>query len=81
MARVLEELGIPTVTINMFTEVVDTVIPPRTILTQFPFGAPLGFPRNKKMQLFLLREALGLLENAKEPGTVTEVPYSWVQQL
>jgi hypothetical protein len=81
MARVLEELGIPTVTISMFTEVVDTVIPPRTILTQFPFGAPFGFPRNKKMQLFILREAVGLLENAKDPGTVFEVPYSWVQQI
>jgi hypothetical protein len=33
------------------------------------------------MQLFILREAVGLLENAKDPGTVFEVPYSWVQEI
>ena len=77
IARVLEDLGIPTVTISLFPEVTARAAPPRTIEVAFPFGAPFGDPGNAPLQMAVLRSCLDLLDEAKEPGTVVRPPLRW----
>lgn len=81
IARILEEQGIPTVTLNMFPEVADYVIPPRTLQTKFVFGAPIGDPGNRELHRKVLESCLTLLEKAETPGQVEELPYKWKHKL
>ena len=52
---------------------------PRTVGVEFPFGHPLGRPGDREMQMRVIREALSLLEEAKEPGAVRELEVEWPQ--
>lgn len=77
IARELEKNGIATVTVNMFREVAELIIPPRTINVNFPFGAPFGDPNNKELQLKVINEALNMLEFTEKPGEIKDLPYDW----
>ena len=52
---------------------------PRTVGVEFPFGHMLGRPGDRDMQMRVIREALSLLEEAKEPGAVCELEIEWPQ--
>lgn len=54
---------------------------PRTIGVAFPYGHPLGRPGDRDTQMGIIREALKLLEEAREPGEVRELDYVWPQDL
>ena len=75
IARVLEEHGIATVILNMLHDVVDTVRPPRTIMTNFEYGAPFGNPGDKDIQVKVLKRCLKQLEEEEEPGVAVKLPY------
>lgn len=76
LARVLEEKGISTVTLNMFKEVALQIKPPRTIITDFPFGAPFGPPNNENVQMTLVKECLKVLDK-EEAGVYVEFLDRW----
>jgi len=81
LARKLEENDIITVTLNMFLEVANLVQAPRTLSTNFVFGAPFGDPGNTELQLKVIKECLMSIKEIDGPGTIIELPYKWRQKL
>ena len=77
IARAIEDEGIPTVSIMMYKEMAEKIRPPRVVHVRFPFGRPMGEPNNRDQQRVIVEDALSVLETAKEPGTVTSLPYRW----
>jgi len=77
MARILEEYGIATVTLNMFPEIVSQVLPPRSVITGFVFGAPFGEPGNTALHRSVLQSCIQLLDEADEPGTSVKLEHQW----
>jgi len=72
----MEEAGIATVVIGsgMYEERLRAMNLPRTVITQYPLGRPLGAPGNARIQREILMAALGMLENAQAPGGVLVLP-------
>jgi hypothetical protein len=75
----MEEAGIPTVVvlIRAFRHVAEEMKLPRTIVTRHLMGRPLGAPGDAERQRQVLLAALQLLKEAKEGGTIIELPESY----
>ncbi len=73
----MEEAGIATVCIIMRREVAQNVKPPRSLFVKFPFGAPLGPAGDVDTQRGVIAEALSMLTEATEPGTIVDSPRAW----
>ncbi|RMF92097.1 MAG: hypothetical protein D6736_04070 [Nitrospinota bacterium] len=75
-ARVIEEAGIPTVVvlIRAFRHLAEEMKIPRTLVTRHLMGRPLGAPGDAERQRQVILAALRLLEEAKEGGTIVELP-------
>ena len=52
---------------------------PRTIGVEFPYGHQLGMPGEGEMQMTVIRAALSLLAEAREPGEIRELEIEWPQ--
>lgn len=50
---------------------------PRTLHVRFPYGAPLGPAGSATTQMAVVREALALLESAKEAGAIVDSAVEW----
>ena len=68
IARALEEAGIPTMTLAVVQEVVESVRPPRAALYQGELGSVAGLPNWPEHQRRVLDEALRLIEPMDQPG-------------
>jgi len=68
----IEKQGIPTVSISMLREVTERVRPPRVLVTDFPFGYPLGAPDDPALQIRVILSALELLSLTVPPGIARE---------
>jgi hypothetical protein len=77
LARVLEENGLSTVIVTMMPFWAEKIGVPRTLAVEFPFGHTLGQPHNAVQQMRVIREALDLLGNAKEAGTIRHSSETW----
>lgn len=77
IARALEEAGIATVCIVMRKETAQNVKPPRALFVHFPMGAPLGPAKDIETHHKVLQQALGVLETARQPGTIVDSPLQW----
>ena len=77
LARGLEAAGFSTVTVTMMPFLAQRGGCPRNVGVEFPFGHPLGLPGNRELQLRVIRAALRLLEDAREPGETVELPDEW----
>ncbi len=77
LARELESRGMPTVSLTLIPELTRIVGAPRALSVRFPFGAPAGDPGNEAIHRAVLLEALRLLEEASETGTLRESALSW----
>lgn len=60
--RIIEDVGISTVSITLVESVAKKVKPPRVLSVPFDFGHPLGEPNNPTLQHTLISEALELLQ-------------------
>lgn len=76
IARLMEEEGISTVVIGsgMFEERLKGMNLPRTIITQYPMGRPLGTPGSIQIQRKIILAALQMLAAAERPGEVQVIP-------
>ncbi len=76
VARVVEEAGISTVVvlIRAFRHVTEEMKLPRTVITRHLMGRPLGGPGDGERQRHTILAALQLLEEAKQGGTIVELP-------
>lgn len=62
--------GIATVQISLIRPVTVSVKPPRALWVPFPLGRPLGPPNRPEIQLDVLRQTLGLVEQSEAPALV-----------
>ena len=77
VARAVEAVGIPTVSVSIVKEITLQVRPPRAVFLHWPLGHPLGEPGRPAQQRQVLLDALGLLETATGPGALLEPGYPW----
>lgn len=75
--RVLEEKGIPTVSLSMIPDFTRAVGVPRLAGIGYPMGRPLGRPHDADGQRAVLRAMLELLSTARGPDTYAELPFVW----
>lgn len=68
VARALELAGVPTMTLAVVKDVVESVRPPRVALYDGEFGAVSGVPRFPEYQRRILDEALRLIEPLDQPA-------------
>jgi D-proline reductase (dithiol) PrdB len=73
--RIFEDRGISTVSISLNLAITKKVKPPRALYPGFALGHPLGRPHDRDIQLQVLRDALELLEEDLEPGSVVVKSY------
>ncbi len=77
VARVLESLGIPTVTLSWIPDLTRAVRVPRLAGIAYPGGYPLGRPHDSEGQRAVLRAMLALFDSATGPDTYVELPFVW----
>jgi D-proline reductase (dithiol) PrdB len=63
----LEGRGIATTSVSICEEITRKVSPPRALFAPYPFGYPLGRPRDAALQLRIIRRALELLQSGGPP--------------
>lgn len=68
VARALEQTGIPTMTLAVAKEVVQSVRPPRAAFYEGKLGSVAGLPNWPEHQRRVLDEALRLIEPMDQPG-------------
>ena len=77
LARVIESLGIPTVTVTMIPELALKMHASRVVGVEFPFGHSCGTPHNDELMLTVARAACEALEEAGAPGYRVDVEAEW----
>jgi len=73
VARELESRGIPTVSLSALRKPTTMVRPPRALFSRNPNSQIVGAPHDRTVQLTVLRQALHVLIDAREPGTLTDL--------
>jgi hypothetical protein len=79
LAQEFEQAGLSTVTVTMMPYWADKLGTPRTLGVEVPFGHAFGMPNDAQMQMSIVRAALTLLQNANEPGAMSELEIEWPQ--
>ncbi len=77
VARVVEEAGIPTITVSTGRDITALVRPPRSLFVNHPMGNNFGRPGDTVTQMAILRAALDLAVTATEPGVLIDLPGQW----
>jgi hypothetical protein len=77
LARTFEAAGMSTVLVTMMPFWSEKLGVPRTAAVEFPFGHTLGHAGDAQEQTAVVRDALRVLTEAREPGTVVHLPYNW----
>lgn len=77
IARAIERVGIPTVSISITKDLTEAVGVPRAVFVKWPLGHPVGEPTNGAQQRTLIFDALHLLKTAQTPGVIAEPGYRW----
>ena len=77
VGRVIEEAGIPTVTLNMIWVYQNVVGMPRVAAIEHPFGRPYGDVGDAGTQRAVLDAALEMFATATTPGEVRHLPFVW----
>ena len=77
LARVIEEVGIPTIYVGSARDMMEQVKPPRSVFVNFPLGHQCGKPFDRELQMSIIKDALQALSTLDEPGTVVDLPYEW----
>jgi hypothetical protein len=74
---VVEEAGIPTLTMTSALDITQAVKPPRSVFVNFPLGHQTGKPHQPESQRQIVRDALGAFDTISRPGQIVELPYVW----
>ena len=77
VARYLEERGIPTLCMASALDIIRAGKPPRAVFIDYPLGHTMGKPFDKKDQKRIMREALSVFDNAREPTALIDLQLSW----
>lgn len=77
MARVVESAGIPTVSLSVNRGYSERVRAPRAALIRYPYGSVFGRPFDAAGQTAVVVALLRVLETAREPGLIVDLPFRW----
>lgn len=77
IARAIERVGIPTVSISLAKDLTESVGVPRAVFVKWPLGHPLGEKHKPLQQHTIIFDALALLASADAPGVIAEPGYRW----
>lgn len=75
--RLVEAAGISTIALSMIPDLTAAWGAPRVAAIEFPFGRPLGQPRDTATQRAVLASALEVLGDAARSGAVVHLPFEW----
>ena len=75
--RMVEESGIPTISMGNMPDRMACIKPPRVLQVKFARGSMFGEPGNVGRQRRILLDALDALQTMTEPGEIRELPYQW----
>ncbi len=76
----MEAAGISTISLSMIPDFTRSVGAPRVAAIAYPLAQPLGAPGDREGQRTVLRATLRALEEARERGEVTELPFEWPER-
>jgi hypothetical protein len=77
LARVIEAAGISTVLVTVAPDLAERVGVPRIVGVEFPYSHVLGHAGDREEQTKVIRDALRVLRDARQPNTVEHLPYEW----
>ena len=77
IAREIEARGIPTTSLSSALSITSAVQPPRVAYLDYPLGHTAGKPLDPDDQLSVVRGALRLLTDAREPARIEHLPNEW----
>jgi hypothetical protein len=77
LARVIEAVGISTVVVTAMPDLAERLGVPRIVGVEFPFGHTLGHAGDREEQTKVIRDALRVLRDARQPNIVEHLPYEW----
>ena len=77
LARLIEEAGIPTVTVTMMPDIAERFLLSRIVGVQFPYGQAFGMVGDRAMQREVALAAVGLLADADGPGIRRDLDIEW----
>ena len=81
IARAIESVGIPTISISLTKDLTESVGVPRSIFVKWPLGHPLGEAFNFAQQRTMIYKSLCLLLSAKKPGIIFEPGFRWRREM
>lgn len=70
---IIEQAGIPTVSVTLLKEITARVSPPRALFVDFPLGYPLGNPNDSPLQTRIILAAFGLLTESIPPPIIRDL--------
>ncbi len=70
---VIEQTGIPTVSVTLLREITERVAPPRALALDLPLGYPLGAPNNPALQTKIILAAFALLAEVVPPAILVDL--------
>jgi len=77
IARIVEQGGIPTISVSSARDVTEVVKPPRSVFVNFPLGHTTGKPFDRELQMKIIKDAFDALKSINEPGRIIDLPYEW----
>ena len=77
LARTIEEAGLSTILVTNMPFWAERIGTPRTLAVEFPFGHILGEPNNGDQQMTVIQQALAVLVESEEAGTIVHSPEKW----
>ncbi|HEX4018662.1 MAG TPA: hypothetical protein VHX15_18130 [Frankiaceae bacterium] len=77
LARRIEAAGIPTCVVTMMPQTASSLLTPRVVGVEFPFGHPFGRPGDRFVQRTVLTTALRVLAGAEQPQTRVDIDIEW----
>lgn len=77
LARVVERLGTPTVSVTGARDITERVRPPRAAYLDYPLGYCVGRPGEAAEQRAIVADVLSLAERPLRPGAIVDLPYRW----
>ncbi len=80
VARAVEHVGIPTVTVSVVPSATDAFPAPRNLVVRFRLGQVFGEPRARDQQHAVVMDALQALHRITEPGGRIDSPYRWKRE-
>jgi len=76
-ARHLEAAGFSSVVLSPTYEFHRAVGIPRSVAIEYPYGRPVGQVGDRSGQRAVLQRALAFLAQARKPGEVLHLPFTW----